>query len=71
MGANKITWQFLYVIKGLSQWLGGKEAAYIVGAAEDEGLIPGWGRSPGGRHGNPLQHSCLENTMDRSWTRLK
>ena len=28
------------------------------------GLIPGPGRSPGGRHGNPLQHSCLENIMD-------
>ena len=31
----------------------------------DEGLIPGSGRSPGGRHGNPLQCSCLENPMDR------
>ena len=27
----------------------------------DLGLIPGLGRSPGGRHGNPLQCSCLEN----------
>ena len=27
----------------------------------DLGLIPGSGRSPGGRHGNPLQYSCLEN----------
>ena len=30
----------------------------------DMGLIPGWGRSPGGGHGNPLQCSCLENPMD-------
>ena len=29
------------------------------------GLIPGSGRSPGEGHGNPLQHSCLENPMDR------
>ena len=29
--------------------------------AGDLGLIPGSGRSPGGGHGNPLQHSCLEN----------
>ena len=29
------------------------------------GLIPGWGRSPKGGDGNPLQHSCLENLMDR------
>ena len=26
---------------------------------------PGWGRSPGGGHGDPLQSSCLENSMDR------
>jgi len=25
------------------------------------GLIPWWGRSPGGGHGSPLQYSCLEN----------
>ena len=31
----------------------------------DVGLIPGLGRSPGGRNGNPLQYSCLENSMDR------
>ena len=27
------------------------------------GLIPGLGRSPGGGRGNPLQYSCLENSM--------
>ena len=31
----------------------------------DLGSIPGWGSSPGGRHGNPLQYSCLGNPMDR------
>ena len=30
-----------------------------------QGMIPGSGRSPGGGHGNPLQYSCLENSMDR------
>ena len=29
---------------------------------KDVGLIPGSGRFPGGRHGNPLQYSFLENT---------
>ena len=29
------------------------------------GLIPGWRRSPRGRHGNPLQCSCLGNLMER------
>ena len=33
--------------------------------AEDLGSISGSGRSPGGGHGNPLQYSCLENSMDR------
>ena len=34
-------------------------------AGDVRGSIPGWGRSPGGGHGNLLQHSCLENTMDK------
>ena len=33
--------------------------------AEDLLLIPGVGRSPGEGNGNPLQHSCLGNPMDR------
>ena len=27
----------------------------------DAGSVPGWGRSPGGGHGTPLQYYCLEN----------
>ena len=34
-------------------------------------LIPGWGRSPGGGNGNPVQYSCLENSMDRGAGRLQ
>ena len=57
----------------------GKESACSVG---DLGSIPGLGKPPGGGHGNPLQCSCLENSMDRgagqatvhgttkSWTQL-
>ena len=53
------------------------------GDLRDAGLIPGWGRSLGGGHGNPFQYSYLENPMDRgaswaivhrvarSWTQLK
>ena len=34
----------------------------------DTGSIPGLGRSPGERNGNPLQYSYLENSMDgRTW----
>ena len=36
-----------------------------AGAIRDAGSTPRSGRSPGGRHSNPLQHSCLENPMDR------
>ena len=39
-----------------------KASACNVG---DLGSIPGSGRSPGEGHGNPLQYSCLENSMDR------
>ena len=35
------------------------------GDTRDTGLIPGWGRPPGGGHGNPLQYFCLEKPMDR------
>ena len=31
----------------------------------DPSLIRGWGKSPGGGNGNPLQYACLENHMDR------
>ena len=31
----------------------------------DTASIPGSGRFSGGENGNPLQHSCLENSMDR------
>ena len=32
---------------------------------QETGSIPGSGRSPGGGNDNPLQYSCLENSMDR------
>ena len=54
-----------------------------AGDVRDVSSIPVVGRCPGRGHGNPLQHSCLENPMDRgawratvhrsgkSWTQLK
>ena len=35
------------------------------GEVRDSGSVSGSGRSPGGGHGNPLQHSCLENHIDK------
>ena len=46
----------------------GASSKESAGDARDPGLIPGWGRSPGGGNGNPFQYSCLENPMDsRAW----
>jgi len=40
----------------------GKASACNTG---DLGSTPGFGRSPGEGNGNPLQYSCLKNSMDR------
>ena len=39
----------------------GKESTCNAEDTGDVGSVPGWGRFPGGGHGNPLQYSCLEN----------
>ena len=39
-----------------------KESSYDAG---EPGLTPESERSPRGGHGNRLQYSCLENSMDR------
>ena len=43
-------------------WLSGKESTCQAGVV---GSISGLGRSPGAGNGNPLQFSCLDNSMDR------
>ena len=45
--------------------MSGNEPTANAGNIRDVGSIFGLGRSPGGGHGNPLQHSHLENPMDR------
>ena len=47
------------------RWLSSKKSVCNAGDATDSGSIPGLGRSPGAGNGNPLQDSCLENSMDR------
>ena len=42
-----------------------KNPSANAGEARDVGSISGLGRSPGVGNGNPLQYSCLENSMDR------
>ena len=50
--------------RGFLDGSAGKESACNVGDTGDVGSIPGLGRSSGGRHGKPLQYSCLENPVD-------
>ena len=51
-----------FLVGGFPGGSDGKESAHNVG---NTGLIPGLGNSPGEGNGNPLQYSCLENSMDR------
>ena len=49
----------------LPRWLVVKNSPGSIGDAGGMDLILGPGRSPGGGNGNPLQYSCLENSVDR------
>ena len=44
---------------------GGSDGEEFVCKAGNLSSIPGLGRSPGEGNGNPLQYSCLENSMER------
>ena len=50
---------------GLSGGASGRNPPANTGDVRHAGLIPGSRRSPGGGYGNPLQYSCLENSMDK------
>ena len=46
----------------------GKNPPANAGDTGEKGSVPGLGRFPGEGHGNSLQYSCLENSMDqRTW----
>ena len=87
-------WKFVWKQKGLLWWLSGEESTCNAGTTRDTGSIAGSERrdtgsiagserSPGEGHGNSLQYSWLENSMNRgawwvtvheiekSWTWLK
>ena len=79
----KVHFRHLEVGEGTSQ--GGRvvnNPPANAGNTRDTGSVPGSGRFPGEGNGNPLQYSCLENSMDRgvwwptvhgvakSWTQL-
>ena len=65
---------FIYTIKGniwgsyiylyLLGFPGGSDGKVSACSTGDLGSFPGLRRSPGEGNGNPLQYSCLENSMD-------
>ena len=54
-------YRYLKIMRVFSGASDGKESACSVG---DPGSISGLGISPGEGNGNPLQYSCLEDSMD-------
>ena len=49
----------------------GSDGEESASNAADPGSIPGSGRSTGGGNGNPLQYSCLENSVNRGAWRVR
>ena len=56
-------YMFYFLLK--MDFLGGSDGKEPACNSGDPGSIPGSGRSPGEGNGNPLQYSCLKNSMDR------
>ena len=57
--------EFSHILCAFQVVLVVKNLTTNAGDTGDVGTIPGLGRSSGGRNGNSLQNSCLENPMDR------
>ena len=63
--SNTVSIVLLYTQKDFPGGSTVKNPPANAGGTRDMGSIPGSGRSPGVGNGNPLQYSCLENSMDR------
>ena len=64
LSANNCSFCYV-VISGVAEHPVAQLLKNLPAKAEDLGLILGLGRSPGEGNHNPLQYSCLENSMDR------
>ena len=67
LGTRKPTRQAFAMVQAgcsLEIFPGGSDSKESACSAGDSGSIPGSGRSPAEGNGNPLQYSCLENSMD-------
>ena len=63
--AEASTWELFFFCCFSFNFPGGSDGEESSCSSRDLGSIPGLGRSPGEGSGNPLQYSCLGNTMDR------
>ena len=62
---NSFNWTLISLNYYYISLPGGSDGKDSTCNAGDLDWIPGSGRSPGGGHGNPLQYSCLENSIKR------
>ena len=56
---------YIYIYMASQVVLAVKNPPANAGGIRDAGLTPGSRRSPGEGQGNPLQYSCLKNSVDR------
>ena len=61
----KLKFDRFYLLLGLPWWLRDKESSWNAEAAGNAGSNSGSGKSPGGKHVNPLQCSGVENPMEK------
>ena len=57
-------WHLQWLLMGTGRFPGGSDGKASACNAGDSGSVPGSGRSSGEGNGNPLQYSCLEDSMD-------
>ena len=65
LGARNLEVGKCFGIKWLVGFSGGSDGKESAHNSRDQGSNPRLGRSPGEGNGNPLQYSCLENSVDR------
>ena len=63
--SNHTLFFWVLIPTGFPRWLSGKQSTCSARDTRDMGSVPGSGRSPGEGNGNPLQYSCLDNSMNR------